>query len=327
MKHSERLTAALAPEDTVAVDALEGRVRDAVAAAMEGDHAPVAALLAETREHEAWEERSHVAWVLADRSLRAPQWLDAWQEQEPESPDALLVRSQLLVLQAWEVRSGVRADQVADEQWRAFFAVLEAATPVVSEAVAASPHDPTPWTVALQHGMGAGASREVFDDYRDAFMEVAPTHHASHRAALTHLMAKWHGSHEESFAYADWAAGRAEPESRLHTLPLVAEYEHLVEVGRAAAIEARGERIDRAITLARAWVDAYGHLDPRGAEETRNLLALVLFLTERPAEAYEQMERIGARATAYPWLYYGEPRDTFLTYRKHIVTRYAAELQ
>ncbi|WP_203181998.1 hypothetical protein [Streptomyces pratensis] len=313
LRHSDAIGADLPPDEAVVLDAPDPSLRVALAAAAAGDHIPAAELLAATREHSQWERRDACVSRLARASLHHPGWLDSWLEESPEDPDAVLVKADLYICQAWQIRTGARARHVEADQFRAFHAVLRDAVPVVSAAAELNPYDPVPWRIALTQARGIQAPREVFDTYLAEACARDPHHEGCHVQALQYLCDKWYGSHEEMFAFAERAADQAPPGSRLHALPLQAVVEYLIADEKASDPD-HTLRAEAAVTRAQALSDSYAPGD-REAANFRNHLALVLWSMNRYEEALTAFRSIGVHATTFPWTYFGEARAEFLEAR------------
>ncbi|WP_446040509.1 hypothetical protein [Streptomyces sp. SID1121] len=357
LRHGATVGADLPPDPAVALDPVHPDLRDALRAAAGGDHGPARDLLAATRRGAQWERRGIFVPQLARNALHHHGWLDAWLAEAPEDPDAVLVKAELCVAQAWEIRTGSRAQDVSKDQFQAFFALLDDAVPVISAAAELNPADPVPWQIALTHATGSQAPREVFAAYWAEATARAPHHYGCHRAALQYLCEKWHGSHEEMFDFAEQAAAEALPGSQLHALPLLAavEYEVAADPTTTAAtadtaLGAPRNRTAPAVTLhgvptppassrapartrihdatERALVlsDAHAPGDPEAAT-VRNHLALALILAGRHAEALEQFRRIGTYATELPWAYFGDAREEFLNSRRGVRMEVAARVK
>ncbi|WP_406013618.1 hypothetical protein OG520_15945 [Streptomyces sp. NBC_00984] len=316
LRHSAAIGADLPPDEAVSVDAPDPALRAALASAADGDHGPARELLAGTREHRQWELRDGYAARLAGAALHNPGWLDAWQAEHPEDPDAALVRADLGIHQAWEMRSTENTGQVSRDRFRAFFALLEDAAPVIGRAAELNPADPVPWRIALTHALGSQAPREVFDGYWAQALARDPHHYGCHTAALTYLCAKWHGSHTEMFDFAERAADTAPPGSKLHALPLFAALEYVVRSpGAPPGPDPYAPRVTAAVTRALDLSEAYGPGNQEAAG-FRNCLALMLLRTERWDEALDAFRSIGTHATEFPWAYFGDdPRQEFLETR------------
>ncbi|MEI5011115.1 hypothetical protein RB196_31005 [Streptomyces sp. PmtA] len=314
LRHGPAVGADLPPDEAVLLDERPAPLRDALSAATAGDHGPARELLAATRLGAEWERRSHYVGEFADAAVHSPGWLDAWLADAPEDPDATLVRADLCIRRAWSVRTGARAREVPSDRFRAFFALLEDAVPVLGAAAELNPDDPVPWRIALTHAMGIQAPREVFDAYWEEATARAPHHYGCHAAALQYLCAKWHGSHEEMFDFAEHAAARALPGSKLHALPLAAAIEYDVAADARGSGQVDRSRITAAVDRALGLSAFYEPGDPEAAG-FRNELALVLVLAKRFDEALDVFRAIGTQARSHPWRYFGEPRREFLEFR------------
>jgi hypothetical protein len=317
IRHLAHVGADLPPDEAVALDAPGPVLGAALAAAAGGDFAPARALLAASREQADWAERSRLVRTLSDHALLNRGWLDSWLDVEPDDGDAWLVKARLMVDDAWAIRTGARAEHVSKEQFQAFHSLLGDAIPVIEKAARLNPADPVPWQIALTHACGLQAPRHVFDSYLMEVMDRAPDHYPSHGAALQYLCAKWFGSHEEMFDFAEGVAERAEPGSLLHALPLeaVTEYRLANETS-----EAKGpvpparirSAIDRAVELSARYP-----VGDAAAAGFRNHLALALIESGRDGEALEAFRGIGVHARRFPWCYTADdPLESFLTLRK-----------
>ncbi|WP_229700843.1 hypothetical protein [Streptomyces camponoticapitis] len=328
LRHGAAVGAHLPPDASVVLDPPTPELRTALTAAYAGDHAPARDLLAATRLGAEWERRGGYVPRLAESALHSPGWLDAWLAESPRDPDALLVKAEHRVQQAWEIRTGARASDVSPDQFRAFFALLDDAVPVISAATELNPTDPVPWQVALTHARGSQAPRAVFDAYWAEATARAPHHYGCHLSALQYLCDKWYGSHEEMFDFAERAAAEALPGSKLNALPLLAAVEYDV-VADGAPSEGGGpidrSRIHAALRRAQELSDAYPHDDPEVAG-VRNHLALMLILADRHGEALEQFRAVGVHATEYPWAYLGDARGEFLDFRAGVRMQVAARV-
>ncbi|MEV8351576.1 hypothetical protein ACFVTT_11375 [Streptomyces niveus] len=326
LRHGAAVGAQLPPDASVVLDPPTPELRAALTAAYAGDHAPARDLLAATRLGAEWERRGGYVPRLAESALHSPGWLDAWLAESPRDPDAVLVKAEHCVQQAWEIRTGARASSVSRDQFQAFFALLDDAVPVIGAAAELNPTDPVPWQVALTHARGSQAPREVFDAYWAEATARAPHHYGCHVSAMQYLCDKWYGSHGEMFDFAERAAEEALPGSKLHALPLLAavEYDVVADGGNGGAGIERS-RIHAALKRAQELSDAYPQGDPEVAG-VRNHLALMLVLADRHGEALEQFRAVGSHATQYPWAYLGDARGEFLDFRTGVRMRVAARV-
>ncbi|MCK8680470.1 hypothetical protein [Streptomyces lichenis] len=287
----------LPPDGAVLLDAPDQRLAPALVAAALGDHFPAAALLRATRESADWEGRDRYAGQLAAFARNRDEWLVRWQAAAPGDPDAALIAAELALRRAWA--SPARAER------------LREVGPLIDAAAVASPHDPVPWRLALEHARGTGAAPAAFEALWEQAVRRAPHHYGCHTAALRYLFAQHrHRSRPEGldscfdycFDFAEQAAQDAGAGSLVRALPVRAAFARL----RAAAGSGNatgavpGARIDAAADLAAELSARHPAGDPWPAE-VRNILAHVLVRRERWTDALEQFRLIGPYATSYPW--------------------------
>ncbi|GLF94216.1 membrane protein [Streptomyces yaizuensis] len=300
IRHAPRLAEGLPPDDAVLLDAPDDRIAPALVAAALGEYEPAAKLLATTRDAAEWESRDRYVMRLAYFAHSRGDWLSSWLATAPRDPDALTVKAELAVRRAWE--SPARAER------------LREIGPLIDAAAEATPGDPVPWRIALDHARGTHASHTAFGTLWEQAVRRSPHHYGCHVAALRYLSAQWYGSHRECFDFAEQAAADALPGSLVQALPVRAAFARL-EDGTPAAGPLEDERTDAAATRAVALSAAYpaGDLWPA---EVRNLTAYVLVRRGRWEEALEQFRLIGPCATSFPWNRFSEdPLDHFLDAR------------
>ncbi|MFI6643767.1 hypothetical protein [Streptomyces sp. NPDC050504] len=299
------------PDEAVLLDAPDARLSPALVAAAAADHAPVAALLAATREAAEWENRDRYVSRLAAFAQCRDDWLAGWLAAAPRDPDALLVKAELAVRRAWD--SPARAER------------LREIAPLIDAAAEAVPLDPVPWRIALDHARGTHATHTAFETLWEQAVRRAPHHYGCHVAALKYLSAQWYGSHRECFDFAEQAAHDALPGSLIQALPVRAAFaQYLAGDGPVGSVQQ--ERIDEAADLAIALSAEYAAGDPWPAE-VRNVLVQVLLRRERWADALEQFERIGPCATSFPWTSVtDDPLAAFLEARTAVRLRVASAM-
>ena len=318
-----RIKAQLAPDDTVVVDPPEPFLHEALAGAGDGSFEAAATMLAETRRAQRWADRSHAVEQLAQHASVTPGWLEAWQQAQPDNPDQLVVRAARMIIGAWEVRGRAVSSMTSHEQFRGFHALLEDVTPVLLAAMDQAPDDPEPWAQALVQARGLQWPVEEFNGVLNRLADTDRDHFGGHRAALMYLTPKWFGSREAMFQFAEQASADRPPTSRLHTLPLIAFIEYVLDPSdeeRTAWAGYRGGAVERA----HAWIEAVGKSDPVGVAETRNMLAWCSLIEKQFGPTHEMFVAIGARAASYPWSYFGDPRERFLFFRDNAATLFAS---
>ncbi|MFF8692677.1 hypothetical protein ACF08W_10775 [Streptomyces sp. NPDC015144] len=333
VRHLEATGVGLPPDHAIVVDAPDARTVDALTAARRGVYAPARALLAATREKADWPLRDESVRALSRVALDDAAWLNAWRAESPDDPDALVVEAFRRIAEAQRVRTGAYAEDVAQDQFRAFFSLLDDALPVIEAAVAACPGDPVPFSAVLSHCLGAQAPREVFDDCLAHALACAPHHLPTHFQAVQFLSAKWYGSHEEMLGHAARAAADAPQDSPVRALEVVALTEVGIETDRRRGRPRRNggpespgaDRTDGIIATAQAY-SASRPPEDRGARLVRNHLVWALNRQERWAESLDIYRSIGRYATRSPWEYAGTPLEAFLHFRDHARSRLAVSI-
>ncbi|WP_031079042.1 hypothetical protein [Streptomyces sp. NRRL S-118] len=329
LRHYAATAVGLPPDDEVAIDAPDLRVRAACDAVRQGRYTPAEELLAATRAEADWAARSEAATTLADVLLHNPGQMEDWWAQKPEDRDLALVRAQAAIARAWSVRTAARASEVSAEQFAGFRVLLADAVPLLEEAVALNQGDPTPWAAVLAHDTGAAASRKDFEDHLASALAIDPHNWAAHARAVQFRAAKWYGSHEEMFAYAEHVAASAPEGHPLRGLPVVALSELVLDErldGDAATKYGPigRDRVDAAIAEARALSASRPAGDPYLAL-VRNHLAWAMIRDGRPAaEILEVYRAIGRHATTFPWAYLGG-LPAFLQFREGVRAQVARD--
>ncbi|ANW20650.1 hypothetical protein [Streptomyces clavuligerus] len=289
IRHAPRLADGLPPDDAVLLDAPDDRVGPALVAAALGEYEPAAKLLATTRDAAEWENRDRYVMRLAYFAHSRGEWLSSWLTAAPRDPDALTVKAELAVRRAWD--SPVRTER------------LREIGPLIDAAAEATPRDPVPWRIALDHARGIHARHSDFETLWEEALSRSPHHYGCHVAALRYLSAQWYGSHRECFDFAEQAAADALPGSLVQALPTRAVFARMEDTALTGAYPCgplERERTDAAADRAVALSAAYPAGDPWPAE-VRNLTAYVLVRQGRWEEALEQFRLIGPCATSFPW--------------------------
>ncbi|MFF3321823.1 hypothetical protein [Streptomyces sp. NPDC002889] len=308
IRHTPHLSDGLPPDDAVLLDVPDNRLGPALVAASLGEYEPAAKLLATTRESAEWENRDRYVMRLAAFAHNRGEWLGDWLRAAPRDPDALVVKAELAVRQAWD--SPARAER------------LREVGPLIDAAADAEQNDPVPWRIALDHARGTHATHTAFESLWEQAVRRSSHHYGCHVAALQYLSAQWYGSHRECFDFAERAAEDALPGSLVQALPARAAFAQLL--GGETVSSVQNDRIDAAADLAITLSKDYEAGDPWPAE-VRNLLAYVLVARGRWADALEQFRLIGLYATSFPWTFVtDDPLGQFLQAREGVRIEVAA---
>ncbi len=300
-------TLGLPADEDVTADPLLDRpgLAEAHQALLTGEWEPVARLLAEHGDD--WARRSLDVDVLASTAAADSTALDRWQYDRPDDPHLLVLRAEMLVRRAWNARGSAIATETSDEQFSAFYRLLDEAEPAAWAATEAAPHDPTPWATLVTLARAQQWSEEALEHAFTELCARAPHHRGGHDAALQYWCAKWYGSHERMFAFADEAAAKS---PSLTPLRLTAVFEY--SVGRKRPRPKTYAR--EAMNATAAWLAGDGADSPY-AHFDRGLLASVLVDAKRYDEAVEQFRLLGSHADSWAWQYTGNARLAFLLSR------------
>jgi hypothetical protein len=140
-----------------------------------------------------------------------------------------------------------------------------------------------------------------------------PYHYEAHRSALQYWCAKWHGSRELAFDFAERAAAAAPPGALLRALPLLAWWEHRPKGGTPGEAYRTPEvraMVDATLADAAAAPPRHPYL-----ADVRHLLAYILMMQDRPEQALEQFRHVDGFVGAIPWVNTGTPVETYCELR------------
>ncbi|MEU6243210.1 hypothetical protein [Streptomyces sp. NPDC047024] len=281
---------------------------DAVAeAALAGDWRQAAAYLAGAGRD--WDLRWYRLGILVHAAAEDDTWLEAWRAEYPGDPSAALVHADALITLAGNVRGAKQAQHTTAEQFEGFHRLLAEALPACQEAARMAPEDPSPWIAQITIALGLGWSHE---DFRALWAEITardPHHFGAHVSALQYWCAKWRGSHELMYAFAEEAAVNAPRGSLLPVLRLYALMEHAFRDSKAPVYNQPFVQPTLDATLDAVDLTPAGH---HRLPLVRHLLADTLFQTKRYADAVEQFRAIGGYIGSVPWTYSGNPLKAFV---------------
>ncbi|MFI0373581.1 hypothetical protein ACH35V_37475 [Actinomadura sp. 1N219] len=283
-------------------------VLQCVAALRTGDWRPAAGLLKETSGD--WDRKAHRVDRLAEDADCHPA-LAEWVAADRDNADAHMVDAGAKVVQAWEIRGSSYARHVDKSAWAGFFAGLHDAQTALLSAIERAPDDPTPWGISVLLARALQMPRREFDARWNELVRRDVGHVAGHHHALQYLCAKWSGSHEEMFGFADRSSAEAPPGSPLHILPVYAaiEYAMAVRDGRVeGALESEFWESARAVQAVEGAVErwetpaaASGTPPHARAVPDRAHLAFAAAKIGAGAVAARQYRAMGPYASDMPW--------------------------
>lgn len=244
-----------------------------------------------------------------------PVWLDEWAAARPQSPLPPLFRGCQGVNWAWQARGSGRANTVAQDAWQVFYSRLVDADRDLARAAAMDDADPTPHarSIAIATGLNLGQAEK-----RRRFGEAIRRyrwHRTAHTLMIQALAAKWSGSNEEMFEFAQSASAQAPDGHSVHVVIPLAHLEKWLNLPRESddgkALQQqyfRGGAVGaEIIRAADQSIRSPRYLGNRFTPSDRNIFAMCFWLMKDYSAQLEQMRQIGPLIQASPWNYQGNP--------------------
>ncbi|WP_121162782.1 hypothetical protein [Micromonospora pisi] len=283
------------------------------AALLAGDWAAVQAILAE---HDP-AARTRLIRLGAETSAAAP-FLRERVKADPSDTLAAALLAGRLIEDAWEVRTGARAEHVSREQFARFHEILRDAERLLIDAAAYDPSDPAVWTQRLITARGLQLGQSEARRRYDRLAEHHPHHLPAQSQLLQQLAPKWSGSLEAMHAFARTEM-LAAPEGAPNAVLVVdAHIEH-------ALLTLKGD--DRARHFQRADVKEQVHeaasrsvLHPAyqrtvGWVSVENTFAFMFTMMDDYVPAARLFTGLGHLVSELPWAYLGDPVKLFGEFR------------
>lgn len=140
----------------------------------------------------------------------------------PESGVLTLLKGYVLLLEAWKERSGKIADQVTDEQFERFWAVLDHAEDLLNGYLIKKPSSELAYGKLFKVAMGQGIGTDELYQLFIRYTQNTLGHLSAHIAMATDLTEQWGGSHVELFSFCRTSA---KLDSRYSALIAFAHYQ------------------------------------------------------------------------------------------------------
>jgi hypothetical protein len=274
-------------------------IDDAAAAARGGEWTPAADLMGGS--YGEWEHRAAAVILLAEAAAHDDGWLTAWRAARPDDRHVAPVDCEGLTVLAWQLRGGARAADTSADQFARFHRVLARAEAAAKAATETLPGDPTPWATLATIARGLSYDHTAFDRVWQGIVERAPLHRHGHVTALQYWCAKWRGSEERMWAFADEAAGKS---PSLAVLVLQAAFESDREKVW------RQSNVREALDVLLRWLESDG-ADSVHVLDDLGWAASALVNTDRAAEAVPLFRRLGGYAGGAPWRLTSKPTYFF----------------
>lgn len=275
-------------------------IDDAVAAARGGDWAPAAELMGGS--YGEWDHRAAAVILLAEAAAHDDAWLTAWRTARPDDRHVAPVDCEGLTVLAWRLRGSARAKDTSADQFAHFHRVLVRAEAAAKAATETLPGDPTPWATLATIARGLSYDHTAFDRVWQGVVERAPLHRFGHVTALQYWCAKWCGSEERMWAFAEEAAGKSPS---------------LAGLVLQAAFESDREKVWRqsnvrdALDVLLRWLESEEGAHSVNVLDDLGWAASALMNTNRAAEAVPLFRRLGGYAGGAPWRLMSRPTYFF----------------
>jgi len=240
---------------------------------------------------------------------------------EPEdAADALGLAAQMLVVSAWRVRTGARADDVPKAVWPHFHRLLEGADELGQQALLLRPGDPLAAVARLTSGRGLGLPPDEWWPRFEVARKAEPTLFPGHAQMLQALCLKWYGSHDTLLDFARTTAEQA-PAGEPVTAMLPLAHLELWLAADTVDVSWRREQVRRDLPLidhcSRAFLTADAQSLAEGSRrrhprtpEAHQLFGWMLWRENHPAAA-THLARARGRRSELPWDYYPDAEATF----------------
>lgn len=266
-----------------------------------------------------WPRRHFLLSAATDVETEPPGF-GVWLADQRKNPDGLLVAGSLYTYLAWTARGSGYADTISDQGVQLFFERLQRAYVTLKQAAQLAPRDATIWTRLLIVGRGMNTGLEETESYFVKAATIDPHNYEAHHQMMQYKCAKWFGSNEEMWAFAESATSNAPAGSPVYSLIPVAHREHLVTLfdsPQATDPEQIERDYWRRPVVAKSITDAYGkfRVKPAGSDPDRlsafGDFAYGLWKCGAKQQAAEAFKQIGNRVTGWPWHMAYMPAKTF----------------
>jgi hypothetical protein len=279
-------------------------IDDAVAAAWAGNWTPAAEVLASS--YGEWDYRAMAVVLLAEVAAHEDASLTAWRASCPDDRHFAAVDCESLMSLAWQLRGTALAEDTPPERFAHFHRVLGRAEKSAMAATELLPGDPTPWATLATVARGLRYDHADFDRVWRELVERAPHHRYGHVTALQYWCARWAGSDERMWAFAEEAAATSPP---LNVLVLQAARESDAEDAwrRSTVRDALDELL--------RWLNSEEGASSVHAHDDLGWAAMALVNSGRAAEAVPLFQRLGRHAGGAPWRLTARAAYVFNSYR------------
>ncbi|MFH9860513.1 hypothetical protein [Streptomyces sp. NPDC017202] len=263
------------------------------------------------------EKISMVSSVLAE-TPGAETFLERAAAELPADPLPRTLLAERYVHIGWDIRSGARAQDVSRDQFEQFHSWLRRAEQLLIEVCAEQPAYSPAWTVRLTTARGLQLGQAEARRRYDRLSAHHPHHYRAQTQLLQQLCPKWGGTWEAAHAFARECATAAPDGSNSGAVVALAHIEHWLDLDSPDdAAYLRGVPVrDDLRFAAQVSVLHPAHRPDWYSVGAHSAFAFAFSMGGHHADAAPHFAFLGDRATEFPWQYTGDPKASFLTFRK-----------
>ena len=208
------------------------------------------------------------------------------------------------VERGWDIRSGMRAVHVSQDQFKAFHTHLREAEEYLYEAVALDRASTAPWYYLMISARGLQMGIPVTKRRFEALVTRSPGHVGAHRQMLQSLCKKWSGSHEQMHAFATEAM-RGPHGLQLGEIAAIAHLERWLDLESDADKAYMTSQPVRTELLEAAERSIFNpdYAMPRAPFAAYNVFAMAFHLAGLHEQARLAFKATGGIVTRFPWIY------------------------
>jgi hypothetical protein len=148
----------------------------------------------------------------SDCQYSKSQFVNAWKAASSGSPAPVITDAALLLTQAWCIRGGGYAIDVAPAAWRQFKVIVTSATKVLDRHSTMASVDPEFYAIKLKALRSEGSETSQFESVLDEATAREPYYHRTYFNAVWSYLPQWGGSFDQVERFAEYSAGKTKSE-------------------------------------------------------------------------------------------------------------------
>ena len=142
------------------------------------------------------------------------QFVQAWATASPDSPAPFITDAALLLTQAWCIRGGGYATDVAPTAWPRFKKIVSSASEILDRHGIMASVDPEFYAIKLRALRSEGVEKSRFESVLEEATAREPYYHRTYFNAVWSYMPQWGGSFLDVERFAQNAAKKTQAEER-----------------------------------------------------------------------------------------------------------------